>query len=364
MPADEAGTPTVAITGANGTIGYACVVEALRKNYRVRCIVRREDAFAKIKSGPSIQEFLPLERLEHAVVPDNAAENAYDKALAGATYVLHIAGAWPMPHLHPDNDIYHPFIKSTHNIIDAARKSRSVKRIVFTQAGAGLVDSEAGDTYGTRMQSVLDEHVQINPAALTYRPPLSSAHHAYCAAKAQSMRIVHDLHAANTLPFDMLQILPGTVIGPSDFARTRALARAAMDRQTKALLFNDARPRYAFGFVHVAQCAQMHVAALDEAATGPARGGHMPPWFVAAATSEAGVDGERVWARAVRMVQERFARAVAQGVFEIGVDKAPVNMPYRVDSSMTERLLLGGASIKGLEECVSDVAEWYLALDE
>jgi hypothetical protein len=61
----------------------------------VRCIVRREDAFIAIKSGPSIQKY--LDRLDHAIVPDNAAENAYDKALAGAKYIVHIAGAWPMP---------------------------------------------------------------------------------------------------------------------------------------------------------------------------------------------------------------------------------------------------------------------------
>lgn len=31
-----------------------------------------------------------------------------------------------------------------------------MKRMVFTQAGAGLVDSELGDIYGNRMERVLD----------------------------------------------------------------------------------------------------------------------------------------------------------------------------------------------------------------
>jgi hypothetical protein len=56
--------------------------------------VRREDAFSKIKSGLSVQQY--LDQLEFAVVQDNATENAYDDALAGAKYVVHIAGAWPM----------------------------------------------------------------------------------------------------------------------------------------------------------------------------------------------------------------------------------------------------------------------------
>jgi hypothetical protein len=59
-------------------------------------------------------------------------------------------------HLHPDNEIYYPFIKSTSNVISAATKSGTVQRIVFTQAGAGLVDSEVGDTYGTRMEQKLN----------------------------------------------------------------------------------------------------------------------------------------------------------------------------------------------------------------
>lgn len=41
-------------------------------------------------------------------------------------------------------------------MIEAAKKSGTVKRIVFTQAGAGLVNSEDGDTLGTLMDQVLD----------------------------------------------------------------------------------------------------------------------------------------------------------------------------------------------------------------
>lgn len=117
-------------------------------------MVRRSSAIETIKLGPSVQPY--LHHIESAIVPDNTKEGAYDEALAGAQYVVHIAGAWPMPHLHPDNDIYYPFIQSTKYLIKAAEKAGTVKRIVFTQAGAGLVDSEDGDTLGTRMDRVLN----------------------------------------------------------------------------------------------------------------------------------------------------------------------------------------------------------------
>lgn len=83
------------ITGANGTIGYACLVYAVQKGYRVHCVVRRKDAIDTIKSGPSVQQF--LDRITFVLVPNNDTDGAYDDAVAGADYVLHIAGAWPMP---------------------------------------------------------------------------------------------------------------------------------------------------------------------------------------------------------------------------------------------------------------------------
>lgn len=83
------------VTGANGTIGTACVEYALAHNYRVRCIVRRPEAFNSIVALPSVQPY--LSNLSHVVVSDNAAPDAYDDALAGTRYVVHIAGVWPLP---------------------------------------------------------------------------------------------------------------------------------------------------------------------------------------------------------------------------------------------------------------------------
>lgn len=120
----------------------------------MRCVVRRPSAIETIKSGPSVQPYLSL--LEFCIVLDNAVDGAYDKAVAGADYVVHVAGVWPLLHLHPDTDIYSPFINSTKGLIKAAQKSVTVRRIVFTQAGAGLVDAADGDTLGTRMYHTMD----------------------------------------------------------------------------------------------------------------------------------------------------------------------------------------------------------------
>jgi nucleoside-diphosphate-sugar epimerase len=140
---------------------------------------------------------------------------------------------------------------------------------------------------------------------------------------------------------------------------TRARALGHIDRQTKALLFDEMKPRYAFGFVHVRDCARVHIEALDESKV---RTEDVPPWFVAAGTSEEGVVGEMLWGGASDKIDKRFAKEVAEGVFKVGRSKAPINMPYRVDSRLTEKTLLDGEEMKGLEECVEEVARWYLGL--
>ncbi|CAE7188441.1 NAD-binding-10 multi-domain protein [Pyrenophora teres f. teres] len=356
-PADGADRGLVVITGANGTIGYACVLYALQVGYRVRCVVRRSSAIETFKSAPSVQSY--LHRIEYAIVPDNILEDAYDEALKGAQYVVHIAGAWPMPHLHPDNDIYYPFIQSTKNLVMAAEKAGTIKRVVFTQAGAGLVDSEDGDTLGTRMDRVLNEQVEVSRTSLEYRPPLKSPHNAYTAAKAQCMDYLAHVQATGQLSFSITQIIPGTVIGPSEFCNKAEEARAHMDRQSKALLFNDAPPRYAFGFVHVQDCAKIHIEALDEEKV---KSEDLPKWFVAAGTVEEGTDVTKLWNAAADIIEKEFGNEVNTGLFQVGRTKVPINAPFRVDSQMTEKLLLGGEKTRGLEESVCEVARWYVGL--
>jgi nucleoside-diphosphate-sugar epimerase len=173
------------------------------------------------------------------------------------------------------------------------------------------------------------------------------------------MTYLNDLRLGKKVPFSIVQILPGTVIGSSEFITTRSQALNHIDRQTKALLFDEMKPRYAFGFVHVQDCARVHVEALDEVKV---KSEDLPPWFVAAGTPETGVDGETQWTKAVDMVEKEFGKEIEAGMFKVGRSKTPINMPYRIDSRFTEKMLLGGEKIRGLEESVKEVARWYLAL--
>jgi nucleoside-diphosphate-sugar epimerase len=70
-------------------------VYALQIGYRVRCVVRSNDAIQALKEGPSLQQFAG--QIEYHIVPNNTVPDSYDSALADAQYVIHVAGVWPTP---------------------------------------------------------------------------------------------------------------------------------------------------------------------------------------------------------------------------------------------------------------------------
>jgi nucleoside-diphosphate-sugar epimerase len=173
------------------------------------------------------------------------------------------------------------------------------------------------------------------------------------------MTYLNNLRIENSKQFSIVQVIPGTVVGPSEFATTAAQAFAHMDRHSRALLFDEFKHKYAFGFVHVNDCAKVHIEALDEQKV---KSEDVPPWFIAAGSSDDGCDGEMLWSKAADMVEREFSREVEEGVFKLGRGRTPINMPYRVDATLTENMLLGSERIRGLEDCIRDIAQWYVEL--
>ncbi|KAL4892518.1 hypothetical protein BDV59DRAFT_180096 [Aspergillus ambiguus] len=81
----------VLVTGATGLIGFRVLVETLREGYSVRFVARSEEKAQKVLSRPVIQSLKAEDRLSHVLVPDVSVEGAYDEALQGVSYVLHVA---------------------------------------------------------------------------------------------------------------------------------------------------------------------------------------------------------------------------------------------------------------------------------
>ena len=145
------------------------------------------------------------------------------------------------------------------------------------------------------------------------------------------MTYLKSLKESGNPPFTIIQVIPGTVIGPSELVNSASEASAHMDRMSRAFLFNDPKPRYAFGFVHVDDCAKVHIEALDEdRVPGP----DIPDWFIAAVSSEPNKDGRKMWEEVSDALGNTFKNEVSKGIFTIGRGNCPINIPFYVDSKI------------------------------
>ena len=171
--------PTVLITGATGFIGYRTLVILLRSDYCVRIAIRRPDQEFKIRNAPSIQPF--LEHVTFIAVPDNTIRGAYETAVTGVHFVVHVASPVPPKLDIQDNTaqgkswneiFYDPAVKGTIELLDAVAKAPSVQRVAITSSGnvlASVVGEPATSPSATRRCPSEEEVGAIQNAGQAYK---------------------------------------------------------------------------------------------------------------------------------------------------------------------------------------------------
>lgn len=121
---------TIFLTGATGFIGSHVVKVALAAGNRVRLSVRREEQMKTLTAlFPSYASLL-----EFVVIPDISKAEAFEDVLQDVDYVLHLAS--PMPGKGDDfrTDYLEPAVDGTLSVLNAAKASNTVKRVVITSS--------------------------------------------------------------------------------------------------------------------------------------------------------------------------------------------------------------------------------------
>lgn len=129
-------SPTkVYVTGATGFIGSHVVKAALETGYHVRLSVRKQSQIQ------GLRDLFPSghAKLEFEEIPDITKPDAFQNSFDGVEYIFHLAS--PMPGKGDDfqADYVDPAVKGTNAILNAARQSPSVKRVVITSSLLALV---------------------------------------------------------------------------------------------------------------------------------------------------------------------------------------------------------------------------------
>jgi dihydroflavonol-4-reductase len=235
----------VLVTGASGFIAGHCVRELLEHGYTVRGTVRSLQTPEKYAHLHALAE--RAGGVLDLVEADLGGDRGWKEAVAGCTYVLHVASPFPAEVPKDEMDLIRPAVDGTKRVLGACAESGTVKRVVLTSSVAAIAFGH--DPHDRRVRTEAD---------------WSNVDHceAYQKSKTLAERAAWDF--VNGLPvgqrFELAVINPGFVLGPvmnSDPGTSGEVVRKLLAREMPAC------PRIGFAPVDVRDVAIAHRLAME-----------------------------------------------------------------------------------------------------
>jgi nucleoside-diphosphate-sugar epimerase len=342
----------ILLTGATGFLGFRVLVDALKAGYRVRAAVRNPSKVQNVLKAPSIKALKPTEeQLSWVTVKDMTAPGAYDDAVKGAKYAIHVAS--PIPSFggkEPTAEEYETyFVKAaqaaTIGLLESAKKAGTVKRVVITSSVVANIPFEYFLGQGEPADRVFNSDDRIPLAKGPYRFEFE----AYSASKAGALN-ASEAWVKNEKPgLDIISILPGWIFGRDELVTTASGLKSESTNSVLINLLAGGKSDIPNGgnSVLVDDVAQIHIQALDSSIQGNTA------YFAQAD----GVDG-MIWEDGLEVIKREFPQAVKDG--SLSAEGKQPTILLKVDASKTEKTF--GIKFAGFEEQVRSVAAQYLDL--
>ena len=296
----------------------------------MRAVVRRPAAAEQIKAAKSTQPFLG--NLEIVFVEDLLKDGAYDEAVKGMDYVLHIASPVSRPSENYYADFIEPAVQGTLGLLRSASKSPSVKRVVITSSIAVL-------DIGRDAPLAAHDLGPVPAIDAEFPNPFL----AYSGSKRIALNETTKYIESTKPGFDVINILPAVILGKNELVSQTSEFQSGTNRYiVNIALGNDAPNPMLGSVVFVNDCADIHVKALDPKVKGNRN-------FVTAS-------GSVVWADANEIIKKDFP----DSGFKLGgkMDTRPVEF----DTRETEEEF--GIKWVGFEEQVKSILGHYLEVAE
>jgi nucleoside-diphosphate-sugar epimerase len=294
----------VLITGGTGLIGIKTIQLALKAGYHVRAAVRSQEKASGLLATPTIKSLVASgSKIEFVIVPDILADNAYDEAVKGVKYILHVASPVIKEgnNFTPDQYETHliaPAIKGTTSILTAAYKTSGIKRIVITSSEVAIIPWE--EFIAKEVDTVFDDTYEIPfPAG-----PYTHVFEAYAASKVRALVATKDFIKEKKPEWDVINIMPSFVVGDNEnVTDPNLIADGTVGAAFAQVIGKDsgwgAVPSTS---VHVEDVARLHVEALKPEVDGNQS-------FLAVSEGERGTR----WEEAKEIVKRNFPEAVEKG---------------------------------------------------
>nr|WP_321405559.1 NAD-dependent epimerase/dehydratase family protein [uncultured Carboxylicivirga sp.] len=240
---------TILVTGGTGYVGSWIVKGLLDKAYTVRLTVRDKNNEAKYENLRQIA--LTTKGKLEIWEADLLEEGSFDDAALGCDAIIHVASPFTLRFKDAQRDLIDPAIKGTRNVLYAASKSGTVKKVVLTSSVAAI----HGDTIDMQEQG-LDEFTeeQFNgSSSLTHQPYSFSK----VSAEKEAWKI-----AESQDEWKLVVINPSFVMGPSLSSLSDSESLSFM-KDILSGKFAMGAPAIMFGFVDVRDVAKAHILALE-----------------------------------------------------------------------------------------------------
>ncbi|KAL6872836.1 hypothetical protein J3F83DRAFT_713311 [Trichoderma novae-zelandiae] len=342
----------ILLTGATGMIGFRTLVFLLEAGYQVRAAVRNQAGFDRISQLKPVAPYAA--QLSSIVVPDITVPGAYDEAVKGVGYIVHVASPLASnapPGIDYDSYMIQPAIHGTVGILESAIKTTSVKRIVITGSIMSITTPAAlgSGEYINGKSSVQIQHFTKESRSPTIHGPFTNVVDAYAASKSAAFNETKRFVAEKTPQFDIIHVLPLYVIGRDDTVTTAEQIVKGTNKILMNPLLGTPRPPIPGAPVHLDDVARLHVLSLDPKVEGNQD-------FLAGSHSLEPFD----WRDSINIIKKHFPQAVADGVFKFEGVEQLVTLKTQVDSTKAEKVF--GFKFKRFEEQVVSVVGHYLEL--
>jgi nucleoside-diphosphate-sugar epimerase len=205
----------VAVTGASGYIGSWIVHDLMQQGYRVHACVQDLSNPAEVDHITALNEDPDLRGQVKLFRGELFDRGSYDEAFAGCSGVIHAAatvaaargegGATPQ-------EVYDGCFTENDHVLASARKSRTLKRFIFTSSGAA-VGHPRPDGYVFTEKDWCGDNIEAYRGRWTEDRVPESRGLAYGMAKANTERMIYRT-AKEDGSFDAMAILPFHVVGP------------------------------------------------------------------------------------------------------------------------------------------------------
>jgi nucleoside-diphosphate-sugar epimerase len=232
---------TVLVSGGSGYIAGWCIVELLRRGYRVRTTVRNPGREPEVRAAIGSQ----TDAHEHLSVhsADLLSDEHWANVTQGCDYVLHVASPLPASQPKDPDELIVPAREGTLRVLGAALDA-GVERVVLTSSVAAIRGGNEG----------IDRPLNETDWSNLSKPGLTP----YVQSKTLAERAAWELADERGMRERVATVNPGVVIGPL-LTEDRSVSLQPIERLLNGM---PAMPRLGFSYVDVRDVADLQLRAM------------------------------------------------------------------------------------------------------